>query len=296
MGENRFKNPISFQPAQVFPRLPFHVSGGSMISSSSQSGDVYFISDKSKPASPLFHAEKFVRQKTSSLFDLGKPLLKPDTFIADLDDGETEVFASGVEKSWENMPADAERTCLFTARGILFSEKKGMLPLLVAIIADPKLHPKILKGVEASKNVREFPVNPPDLYHFYNLQKGGDMQYLTDIIARDYRYGVTIAQRSLDDVEGRLKAEELFPDRRTDLLKNYIGQMQFLEVANGTVIIMEMRAYAARIPAGCSTAADTWPIPDFLGGDRGVKQRMEKWLKNLHRAAADAQFMEAMLR
>ena len=296
MGENRFKNPASLWPFKTHNYFPFHMNEGMAILPPPQRGDVYSASDKRKPVSPLLDAEKFVRQKTSSLFDLGKPLLKPETFISDLDDGETEVFASGVEKSWENMPADAGRTCLFTARGILFTKKKGLLPPLVGIMAEPKLHPKILKGVEASKNVRVFPVEPPDLFHFHNLQKGGDMQYLTDIVARDYRYGVTIAQRSLDDIEGRLKTEELFPNRRTDLLKNYIGQMQLLEVANGTVIIMEMRAYAARVPAGCSTAADTWPIPDFLGGDRGVKQRMNQWLKNLYRAATDAGFIEAMLR
>lgn len=269
-----------------------------MVSPSPQTKDVYSVSSARKSNASSFDSEKFVRQKPSSLLELGKPLLKLETTITDLEEGESEVFASGVEKTWEGMPSDHERTCFFTARGLLFTkeEHEDISPLLFSLIANPDIHPKIFTGVEGSKFIREFSAPPPELLHVYNLQSGGEMQYMTEMVVRDIGYGFVVTQKSLNNIEERLKPGQLFPNRRTDLMKNYIAQIQVLKVANGTVIVMEMRAYVARVPASCSTAADTWPLPDFLGGDRGVKQRMEQWLTNLHRMATDEPFMEAMLR
>ncbi len=274
MGANKIHSVVSSHPTSSFERMAppaiFPLQ------------DRFEKADTRPLRSVSFDSEKFVRQKTASLFDLGKPLLKPDTVVSDLEEGEPEVFASGIEGSWKDPPSDADRICFFTARGILFTKEKGILPDIFARVADPARYPEIFAGVDEAKVVREFTPKDSELLRVYALQKSSDMQYLTEIVARDVGYGFTFAQKSLNNPEAVLKPEELFAERRTDLLKNYIGQIQAFEFANGTVIVMEMRTYAAQIPVGCGMAADTKGIPDFLGGDRGVKQRMQSWLKNLY--------------
>lgn len=218
---------------------------------------------------------------------LGKPFYLAADTLTDLPPGQPVVTSEGKPDRWEGMPEDAGLVCSLRAMGKIWIPKKGVAHKIYEALADPKNHPKLLRGVEDSKNVRTLEdADPAVLLHVHNLQDGDGFQFLSEIVARDIGYGVVYVQKSMGPILDWVAPEDLFPERRTDTLKSYEGQIQILEVANGTVIVMEFSGAIARIHApNCDYAADSDWFPNLFGGDHAVKQRIEARLENLYRLA-----------
>lgn len=231
-----------------------------------------------KPIDPLF----------------ARPQYFPADSIATMDEGEPVVEAAGEPAEWEGAPHDKGITCSFEAVGKIWFPKKGVAQKLYKALSNPATHARLLTGVTGSKNVRTLEdADPTILLHAHNLQAGKDFQFLNDMTVRDVGYGVVFVQKSMEDTAAWVAAEDLFPDKRTDLLKDYSGQIQILEIANGTVIVMEFSARMAGVNApNCNWAADSalmstagLPILSWPLSDNAVKQRIESRLRNLHRLA-----------
>lgn len=223
-----------------------------------------------------------------------RPAYLPTDMITDMDGGEPVVKAEGKPTEWEGMPRDKGIGCSFEAVGKIWFPKKGVVEKLHKALTNPANHRHLLTGVADSKNVRTLEdADPAVLFHAHNLQAGKDFQFLNDLTVRDVGYGVVFIQKSMEDTAAWVLPEDLFPGKRTDLLKNYDGQIQILEIANGTVIVMEFGARMAGVEApNCHWAADSalmstagLPLLSWPLSRNAVKQRLESRLKNLYRLA-----------
>lgn len=223
------------------------------------------------------------------------PSYLPTAEITDREAGIPYVKSAGKEAAWDGMPGDSKLSCQFKAKGILWFPRKGLVPKLFAALKDPANHPRLLSGVEAAKAMHQLEdADPVVLHHVYSLQAGIDFQYLSDVVAHDVRYGVIFEQKKMENISDWVAHEDLFPEKRTDTLKSYEGRIELLEIANGTVIVMEFSALISNIKApDCDFAAGSTAvsglIPGFIGGDRAVRLQMEARLKNLYRFALQNQ-------
>lgn len=225
-----------------------------------------------------------------------RPAYLPADEVRGLDAGIPRVEAKGKEKTWEGMPADSKLACEFLAKGTVWFPQKGVRSRLFTALTDATQTPKLLSGVENSRDVTLVEDSEPGvLSHVLSLQAGLDFQYLSRIVARDLRYGVVFEQK-LVSLDGWVPAEDLFLDektgapKRTDTLKEFEGRIEILEIANGTVIVMEFSALIANVHApNCDLAAGSHTVsdyvPSFIGGDRAVKRQIEARLKNLYKKA-----------
>lgn len=221
----------------------------------------------------------------------------PADTITDLDAGVPYVTATGKAKKWEGMPADSKVSCEFKAKGKIWFPQKGVARKLAWALADPVQVPQLLSGVEGAKDLHKLEdADASVLNHVYTLEAGLDFQFLSDVTIRDVNYGVIVEQTMMDHFNAWVMSEDMFSDRetgqpkRTDTLKNYEGRIEILEIANGTVIVMEFSAMISNVQApDCDYAAGSARIsdmiPDFLHGDRAVKRQMEARLKNLYQKA-----------
>ena len=233
---------------------------------------------------------KFIHQKPTPKEIVGVPLAAADDRVMDLKAGHPYVIGHGMEIS---LPRQAYDTyCHAEMRGVLFVPKKGGLKNILKIFSDPKRHPEVMAGVERSKNVRHFKkATSEEIFCWHNLQETKSLLYVTLMTGRRFDHGLTFTQLSLPEA-GAQKYLERNPNRNkkeTDNLRNFVGQIQVLEVANGTLIISELTADFAKPPIiGCQTAADSQNalfLPDFLGADEAVRQRIEQRLRLIAKAA-----------
>lgn len=219
--------------------------------------------------------------------------------ITDLKAGVPCVTAEGKAAHWEGMPEDSKVACEFVAKGRIWFPQKGVTRKLAGALADPVQITKLLSGVEGAKNMHQLEDGDPAvLNHVYTLEAGINFQFLSDVEIRDVHYGVDIEQMMMNNFNTWVIPQDLFPDfdtgqpKRTDTLKSYEGRIEILEIANGTVIVMEFSAMISNVQApNCNFAAGSTSvsdmIPGFIGGNRAVKRQIETRLKNLYERAVE---------
>lgn len=225
------------------------------------------------------------------------PAYLPADTITDMDGGEPVVKAAGKPTQWGGMPRDKGIACSFNAVGKIWFPKTGVVQKLYKALTNPSNHPRLLSGITDSKNLRALEDSDPRiLFHVHNLQAGKNFQFLNDMTVRDVGYGVVFVQKIMEEPAAWVFPEDFFEAKRTDLLKDFFGNIQILEIANGTVIVMEFSARMAGVEApNCNWAADSalmstagLPVLSWPLSGEAVKQRIESRLRNLHRLAVSA--------
>lgn len=200
----------------------------------------------------------------NSLPTLGKSRRLPfNITLESLDMGVPLVAASGeeVEKEWAGAPED-KNNCEFKARGVVFVPQIGLVESLKTVFMNPINHPIVLDGIINSKIIKKF--EPKEASVFLDailVQETEEMQYVTHLVGRNIDGGVSFVQKQLSEEEVNQYKSDLFPDKPAHWLRDFLGQIQILEIAGGTVVIMEFKAEGAGVPASCGNAAD----PGFLG-------------------------------
>lgn len=284
-------NKVSATPAAVPPKAPGQGVGGAEAvaktlaavgeEAKAAAARLKVVVDPPIPVRKV-RAKDFVKKGPAELAKLGEALLPSNVEITGLQVGKPLLFSRGSEITEANMPEGVDDYCDLKARGIVFVPKKGVVNRLHEALADPKNHPELLVGIESSKDVKKF--GPKDFslpLHVHNHQiSTTDIQFFTDINARRVPNGVTYGQVQLKSDEWKPYhsdyKEAKDRGKKIDDLRGFIGHIQFLEIHNGTVIIMEMRARSPMpedpllsIDLGCGMAADSGSY-----SERGVKQRI----------------------
>lgn len=240
-------------------------------------------------------ARRFVREEPSPLRQEGRALLDKKDFLEGAVPGSPLVSGFGTEIKDPPPPIrNGEPFCDVYARGVVLIPKKGVIPKLAAAMDDPGRHPEILVGVETSKNIgTRLTRNDSEIYRVVNHQSGARIQYFSEITARHVSNGITYTQHQLylekTSRYYRYRMDE--EEKKSDRLYRFVAGIQFLEIARGTVVIMEMGAVVMRpsMFVDCQTVADSdtalLPIPDFLGADEAVVQTMRARLIKFYEAA-----------
>lgn len=226
----------------------------------------------------------FIHQKPARKEEVGVPLVSADEVVDDLRPYQPYVISVGVETVLPRQTHDTY--CHAAARGVLFVPKKGGLSLVEQAFSNPKKHPSFIAGVERSANAAIFkPKIPGELFRWHNMQETKNLWYVALMIGHRFDHGLTFTQISLSETSEQFYLQQHPTSKETGNLRNFVGQLQVLEVANGTLFIGEMTGDFAKPPIiDCQTAADSdnavW-LPDFLGADEAIKQRIEQRLKNM---------------
>lgn len=231
---------------------------------------------------------RFLHQRPSGKSESGIPLVAADERVEDLKSGRPYAVARGVETKLPDQSYDTY--CHVEARGALFVAQKGGLENIRRVFSAQRQHPKFMSGVKVSRNLQVYPPRESgEIFHWINLQETKNLRYVTRMVGRRFAHGMTFTQISLSEKSAAVFLNRYPKNLENDNLRNFVGQFQILEIANGTLILGEMRADFAKPPIiGCQTAADSDNalfLPDFLGANEAVKQRLKQRLSNIAREA-----------
>lgn len=231
---------------------------------------------------------RFLHQRPSGKSEGGIPLVAADERVEDLKEGRPYAVARGVETKLPDQAYDTY--CHAEARGALFVARKGGLENIRRAFSDPRQYPKFMSGIKMSRNIRVYPPRESgEIFHWINLQETKSLRYVTRMVGCRYAHGLTFTQISLSEGSAAVYLNRYPKNLESDNLRNFVGQFQILEIANGTLILGEMMADFAKPPIiGCQTAADSDNalfLPDFLGANEAVKQRLEQRLSNIAKEA-----------
>ena len=239
------------------------------------------------------NAKQFAKLGLKNKIDVSnKPLIKSSDKVERIDDGEVIVAATGEKVSATDSemgsiikhakkPVDAPIVCELRARGILFFKPNKNFPQLSKKLrrameevsgSQFKYHSQLLTSVESSyclSKVFKNKVGIRTCKKFTQVSKV--LKFSSELTVKQMNKALMYTQLSIDKFTGEVPA-----------LRNFIGKIQMLQIANGIVLIMEMSARLLAPEYDCKTTAGlTWQARVF-GGDRPLKQNIGSRLEKIY--------------